>query len=173
MSKEIKKYVSDIPEILKRSFEAIQDIGYNSIYFGHPVNTYNTELESDLINKIEEAMPLRKVYNPNMPYNQENYPFWKKNTGNGMRYFFDVILPNMESGIFLPFEDGFWGKGVAGEMEYLKNHGKPIYSITSQGLIHQIEEIDYSKVLTVPQTRERIKEAYYTKKFINSENIRK
>jgi hypothetical protein len=148
----------DLEERTKKAKEGIKP---NSIYFAHPVNTYNTLLEEYLISNIEKRFPHLNVYNPNLPENQENYSFWKKETGNGMKYFFDVILPKMEKGIFLPFQDGMWGKGVAREYQWLKENHKQNFIIYSNGWIEQLFQIKEGKILSVEETRERIKKSYF------------
>lgn len=112
-------------KILKlKAIEAINMIDKPAIYFAHPINYYNTPKEKFLIKKIAEELPEYKIYNPNQKHNQENYQLWKKETGNGMEYYFNVILPQMDAGIFLPFFDGMWGAGVFGEAGFLKKNGK-------------------------------------------------
>lgn len=134
-----------------------------SIYFGHPVNFYmgskfnvHGDKEEQLIKIIESAFPKFTIYNPNQKCNQENYKLWKQKYGNGMKYFFEVVLPERDAGIFLPFEDGMWGKGVFGEAEFLYNQGKPIWEIDLKGRIKSIEKSNFSKCLSVEETRERI-----------------
>ena len=62
------------------------------IYFGHPINTYNTALENELLQKISEAFPECEIENPNQKHHNEGYERWKKTTGNGMDYYFKVVL---------------------------------------------------------------------------------
>jgi hypothetical protein len=93
------------------------------LYFAHPVNTYNTRLEQDMICLITASFPDFIIENPNQSHHQIGYAEWKerlKNTlSQGMNYFFDVVLPNCDAGtIALPFLDGKFGAGVAGEIIY-------------------------------------------------------
>lgn len=151
-------------EVLEeRAEEAISIISPNSIYFAHPVNYYvggklNThgDTETRLINTISDRFPQLNVYNPNQLHNQENYKIWKEETGSGMDYFFDIILPRMQSGIVLPFEDGMISAGAFGEVEYLKNNEKPIWEINESGIIIPIKYLESDRKLSIEETRGRI-----------------
>lgn len=72
-----------------------------------------------------------------------------------MSYFFKVVLPNCSAGIFLPFRDSEWGAGVFGEAEFLSKLGRPIYKITANGLIFQLQ-LDGIKPLTIEETIKHI-----------------
>jgi hypothetical protein len=90
------------------------------LYFAHPVNTYNTQLEQDMLALIATCFPEMIIENPNQPQHQAGYKEWKercKDTpSQGMNYFFDAVLPDCEAGtVALPFLDGRLGAGVAGE----------------------------------------------------------
>lgn len=125
------------------------------IYFGHPVNFYNTEIETQLIHIIENNLKKYQVENPNQPHHQEGYKKWKKEHGRGMDYYFKEVLPEMDAGIFLPFEDGMFGAGVYGEAEFLKNQAKPIYQITLEGIISDLN-LNKEKALSIDDTRKRV-----------------
>ena len=73
-----------------------------------------------------------------------------------MKYYFDAILPYMKAGIALPFEDGMWGAGIFGEMEFLRDRGKPIWEIRESGIITFIHELDQSKKLSIDETKKRV-----------------
>ncbi len=128
----------------------------NSIYFAHPINIYNTDLEKKLIKKINLFFPQYNLENPNQKHHQENYKFWKQKTGRGMDYYFGIILPRMEAGIGLSFEDGMWGFGVFGELEFLHDFGRPIWEIDFDGRIKPITNLNNLKVLSHEETRKRV-----------------
>ncbi len=125
------------------------------IYFGHPVNTYNTKKESELIEIIEKNFPHLKVENPNQKHHQEGYKRFKQETGIGMNYYFQEVLPKMRAGIFLAFEDGMLGAGVYGEAEWLFNNDRRIYEITFKGDITNLI-LDENRKLSVEDTRDRV-----------------
>ncbi len=105
------------------------------IYFGHTVDLYNTPKEGELIAAIERALPQYAVENPNQPVHEEGYQTAKRETGKGMSYYFEKVLPKMDAGVFQPFADGKFGAGVFGEAEFLHEQGRPIYEITLEGIV--------------------------------------
>ncbi len=131
-------------------------IKYPSIYFGHPVNFYNTDKERELAEIIKKEFPEYYLENPNQLHHQENYKIWKEELGNGMKYYFDIVLPKMNAGIFLPFEDGMWGLGVFGEAEAIFSKGYPIWEIDVEGNVKNVMKLDYPKKLSLDETRKRV-----------------
>jgi hypothetical protein len=142
---------------------ALSMIKENSIYFAHPVNYYmgsslnaHENKEDELIKIISKNFPEYAVHNPNQKHHQENYQIWKKETGSGMKYYFDIILPRMSAGIGLTFEDNMLGAGVFGELEKILELGKPIYEINENGIIFPIKKMDTSRKLSIEETQGRI-----------------
>jgi len=127
------------------------------MYFGHPINTYNTPLESELIAKISETFPGWYVVNPNQEHHQKGYQSWKAKYGNGMDYYYKEVLPWCNAGIFLPFRDGNWGAGIFGEAEFLDQRGGLIYQISYDMKISRIGDLNRIKVLSIEKTRLRIR----------------
>lgn len=130
------------------------------IYFAHPVNSYNTSLEEQLVSIIENSLPEYEVLNPNQQKHQIGYQIYKKQTGNGMAYYYSKVLPRTSAGIFLPFPDGTFGAGVGGEAKWFMEHNKPTYVISPGGLI-TMQEIELNKILDVPATIKRVYEYDY------------
>lgn len=128
------------------------------IYFGHPINTYGTKLEKELLAEIAKALSDYVIENPGKKHHQKNVQRWIKKTGNAMNYFFSVVLPKCQAGIFLPFRDGKWGAGIVGEAKFLHNKGFPIWQITFEG---KISEANLAKiqVLSIKETTSRIRDA--------------
>ena len=83
------------------------------------------------------------------------YQKYKLEKGNGMLYFFEEVLPLMDIGVFLAFQDGMFGAGVYREAEFLEDSGKPIFEIDSKGEISDLI-LDASKFLSVEETRARV-----------------
>lgn len=127
------------------------------IYFAHPVNTYNTELEKKLIVKIGQVFPSCFIENPNQGKHQKGYQKWKERTGNGMAYYFAEVLPFCDFGIYLPFRDGKWGTGVAGEAKFfvLRRNVPLVLTVNVHGDIRLIF-FKSIRILSVEETRERI-----------------
>lgn len=130
------------------------------MYFGHPINTYDTELEAKLLKIIEKEFPHWIIENPNQPHHDEGYKRRAKNTGNGMDYFYKEVLPDCDTGIFLPFRDGRWGAGVYGEAKALIDRGCPIFLITFEGDITYLKHAEFKKIkpLSIPETRARVRD---------------
>jgi hypothetical protein len=145
-----------ITELKKRIEETNSLIKENSIYFAHPINFYNTDKERILMELIDLFFWKYNLENPNQKHHQENYKFWKEKTGSGMKYYFDVVLPKMRAGIGVPFEDGMYGIGVFGELEFIFKKGNPIWEITLEGRISEIKNPSNLKVLSLEETRKRI-----------------
>jgi len=153
------KEVNNIPKVLEeRTNHALSLILPESIYFAHPIDIYNTYYEKLLAEQLFSLFPKKNIYNPNQKHNQENYKLWKEETGSGMNYYFDVVLPNKNivGGVYLPFEDGMIGAGIFGEMEKLHELDKPIFEIKTPKIIEKINKLDISRKLSVEQTRERV-----------------
>lgn len=131
------------------------------IYFGHPINTYGTELERKLLKIISEHFPQFDIENPGQKHHINQARLWKKITGNAMNYFFKVMLPKCRAGIFLPFRDGKWGAGIVGEAEFLINKGFLVWQITFDGIISKISPAEIkTKVLSIEETRIRIRDDF-------------
>jgi len=157
-----------------------------TLYFGHPVNIYGTGAEDRLMVAIANAFPGDFIENPNQPQHDEGYkvygdvsidPVMQERMSledkRGMNYYFLEVLPFVDGGVFLAFEDGMIGKGVYGEAEFLQNHGKPIYELgfTKGGLLfvaryngcsdgsddHAYALFDESRCLSILETRERVR----------------
>lgn len=130
-----------------------------SIYFGHPISFYNIPIEGRLEETILTVFPGFRLENPNQMIHQANYKKWREEKGNGMRYYFEEVLPRMSAGVFLAFpEDMRFGKGVWGEAEFLDSMGKPIYEINLDLKISPLV-LEPSRMLSVEETRARIYEA--------------
>lgn len=107
------------------------------LYFPHPVNTYDTAVEKEILILIQQYFPDFVVENPNQLCHQKGYAEWKKRyentdgkTKSGMSYFFDVVMPNCDAGaVALPFLDGKFGAGVAGEVIYAVQKQRGIWLI--------------------------------------------
>lgn len=129
------------------------------IYFGHPLNTYNTDLEKELLNKISEVFPDWVIENPNTDFHDICYKMWDAQDGNGMIYFYSQVLPKCNAGIFLPMRDGKFTSGVVGEIEWFLGKELPVWQIDLNGDI-TILELDDDKILSIEETRERINRPY-------------
>lgn len=127
----------------------------NYLYFGHPMSEYGTDREKKLIKIINEEFPDYTLENPNQKVHQFGCLVSKTLTKNPMNYFFNMVLPNMDCGVFLPFEDGMFGAGVYGEAEVLENNNKPIFEISQSGNIFPLI-LDSHRKLSIEDTISRL-----------------
>lgn len=128
------------------------------LYFGHPVNTYNTALERQLLLAINKAFPNCIIENPNTKKHQQKYGCRKKKTGNGMHYFTEEVLPLCAGGIFLAFRDRMFSAGVMAEARFFIERGNPTWEILSNGNISPLKPPYENRVLSVEETRIRIRD---------------
>ena len=128
------------------------------LYFGHPINTYNTPLEEQLISVIAQEFPDWEIENPNQKKHSEGYKKWREETGNGMKYFAEEVLPSCDGGVFLAFRDGKWGAGVVKEGVYFLEKDLPVYEVTLDFQFNSLDEFSDDRILGVDETRERIRD---------------
>ena len=126
------------------------------LYFAHPINTYDTEMEERLLVKINEAFPGWEIENPNQENHRLGYKEWKKEKGNGMEYYFQEVLPFCAGGVFLRFRDGAWGAGVCAEAKFFADRNLPIWIVSPNGKVRR-GNLKKAKVLSVEETVARIR----------------
>jgi len=127
----------------------------SKIYFGHPINFYNTQKEKSLIESIHANFAGFEVVSPHEKFHQMRYQHYKNSRGDGMAYFFEEVLPQMDAGVFLAFEDGMFGRGAFREANFLNRLKKPVYEIKLEGIILPLQ-VDDSRMLSVEETRKRV-----------------
>ena len=132
------------------------DLDMPKAHFGHPMNTYGTDIERKLIDIIENHFPDYNLDNCNQPYHQEAAKKLREETGRPMEYFFKKFIPYMSLGIFLPYKDGMFGAGVYDEAVQMDQEGKPIFQIDYKGIITEMQ-LDDSKRLSISETQSRNK----------------
>jgi len=122
------------------------------MYFAHPVNVYNTSLETDLMQFIQESFPEWSIENPNQLKHQEGYK------RAGMEYYLKEVLPNMGGVVGLHFSDGRIGAGVFSEEESIFKRTGNLWTLTWDKSLTAVSDIEVLRtlVLTVEETRQRI-----------------
>ena len=126
------------------------------VYFAHHIDIYGKPEESKAIAKLESFFgPRWHIENPNQEKHDKGYNKYKADGKRGMDYFFKEVLPKMNVGAFLPFQDGKLGKGVYSEMEFLSGSGNEIYEMDWNGNVWQAT-LNPKRCLTVEQTRARV-----------------
>lgn len=131
-----------------------------SLYFAHPINVYGTELEQKLLRALAARFPEWTIVNPADPEHGEAYERRKRETGKGMGYFLEEVLPKCHGGVIMPFRDGKWGIGVFKEAELLENRGCPLWLITCRCSIARTsatEAKENNRILTIEETKARVR----------------
>jgi len=106
------------------------------LYFAHAVNCYGTPYEKAALELIAKTFPDAIVENPNQLKHQDGYTAYQERTAKsrddhkGMSYFYDEVLPNCTGCVAMPFLDGRFGLGVAGEAQQCLETGKPVWLMT-------------------------------------------
>lgn len=129
-----------------------------AMYFAHPVNVYNTPLETDLMQFLQVSFPECDIENPNQPKHQEGYQRWLKETGNGMNYYLKEFLVNMDGVIGLSFPDGRIGAGVFSEEESIFKRTGSLWTLTYDENLTRIRDFSFLQpfALTPDETRQRV-----------------
>jgi hypothetical protein len=129
----------------------------NCIYFAHPLNTYDTDLEKRLLARIVEEFPGKWVLNPNRPDFDAGVQRYIASHGNPMLFYVIEVLPYCTGGtVGLPMRDGMWTTGAYLELFEAFKFEYPIYSINADGAIKQLERMP-SGALTIKESRERMR----------------
>ena len=103
------------------------------LYFAHPINVYDTPLETALEILIQEVLPEYEIESPGKPNHEQEYEKWKARTEtsrdkhNAMAYFYEVVMPQCVGCISLPFLDRRLGLGVNGETKKTIERGQPAW----------------------------------------------
>lgn len=141
------------------------------LYFAHPVNTYGQPIEIKMINLIKKFFPQFDIENPNQPQHQKGYTEWKKKCGNGMEYFYQTVLPDCEAGsVAMPFLDGMYGAGVAGEEVWYLERNLPIFLVEAPKLanIRKFTRVEKKLLLDWGRAVKETKEKEIQEKIGNS-----
>jgi len=127
------------------------------IYYMHPINTYGTALEARQLKQIAEIFPCHHtIVNPNELMHQRAYEDAQRILGDGMRYFL-ALAEQCTMGVALPFRDGKLGAGIFKEACHMTKFGHHVWLLTHDGDLSQFDQKDVSRVLTVEETSQRVR----------------
>ncbi|MEK7604082.1 MAG: hypothetical protein AAB461_03145 [Patescibacteria group bacterium] len=119
------------------------------IYFAHPLNVYNTALESALEILIRRSIPEYEIESPSKSHHQKGYEEWKANTAinrdkhNAMAYFYEIVIPQCVGCVSLPFLDRRMGLGVNGETKKTIERGDPAWFLIPTRMAAQKDIDDF------------------------------
>ena len=122
----------------------------------HPINTYGTALEAQQLAIIANLFPHHEVINPNEPVHQQACQDMKRILGNGMPYFIH-LAGQCSMGVALPFRDGKLGAGVFAEACRIAHGDRLVWLLSHEGKLSRFDPTDTSRVLTVEETRARVR----------------
>lgn len=131
------------------------------LYFAHPKNTYNTAVERKTMEFLKRN-PLFYQYdilNPNSPEHQKECKRLKDANEDYMGYFTGLVSNECKALAMLPFGNGAVGAGIAKEAQQALDEEKPVFYINPETfLVHKVTTLEIFTILSVEETRERLKE---------------
>ncbi|MCR4334051.1 MAG: hypothetical protein NUV60_03530 [Patescibacteria group bacterium] len=101
-----------------------------------PVSVYGSRLEVALIALVAKHFDIsrKRVENPNEPEHEEGYRHWAHSADAGlMNYFHEVVFPECDGVVALPFLDGRMGIDVADSAQWFIREGLPTFVINTAG----------------------------------------
>lgn len=123
------------------------------VYYAHPIWFYNTNTERADVATIEQQFGCNAL-NPNTPEHDAGYNTRKAETGVGMDYFFENVLPNCIACVFRADIDGMISSGVAVEAQWFLERHIPVYEIAA-GLVISITALDPIRLMSIAESRKR------------------
>lgn len=130
------------------------------LYFAHPINVYDTPLETTLIRTIGAHPQLSRftLENPNTKAHSAAYEARKTISEDAMSYFAEVV-GKCAAVVFLAFPDGKIGGGVWYEILAADCIGLPLWEIFPDGRILRIKsgQLALTRSLTRIDTVARIR----------------
>lgn len=143
------------------------DAEMKSVYFAHPVTHYDQPIELDEINVIismlgDEMASNIEIMNPNQKWLGQAYQNRKNNDHPDVFGLFTEIARACDICVGATFLDGALGAGVAKEMISCLENDQPVYLIfyadNNVRFFYPVASLDNYMILTVEETRTRIKE---------------
>lgn len=133
------------------------------IYFAHPINTHDTDLEHELIQAIYEHFESNIVIvNPSDLIHQVMVMDIKASHNNTrvaskkVREYFLHLAATCQGGIGLPFYDGAIDADVYAALQCIEKNHHTIWLITHQGNIAIACDLSTHNRLSIVKTRERL-----------------
>jgi hypothetical protein len=122
------------------------------IYFAHPINTYNTILETFFLDYMKKY-PDVFIVNPNSAEHEKQYKL------KGMSYF-KTLVRSCDKLIAFGFGDNSIGAGIAKEMDWMREKGgtvifMPFFREWDEMVVPCAKQFN---VLSVEETREKLKQ---------------
>ncbi len=136
------------------------------VYFAHPVNSYNTELERAILTHIHDRWPGKELINPSDQVHRDHVARLKASDpeANVMSYFL-ALAQSCDVVVALPFPDGKFGAGVFQEaFAVFSQRGKYVFGANPHTRkLYRISALSPTLALSVEETRKRV---YFTDRTI-------
>lgn len=119
------------------------------IYFAHPMTSYGS------VSELRSLKLMRTLFDHVVNPSERQY---SQLCGNNMKEW-EKLASQCDGIIFMAFEDGSIGSGVAMEVSKVFSQGKPCFQISPQnGAIHPISSWPgKANILSIDQTRSRVR----------------
>ena len=128
------------------------------VYFAHPINTYHTPLEEELLALIRKNFMGYEIINPSDAAHAVVVSEMKRDDPNAnvMAYFEGLVMP-CHSLLVLPFPDGRWGAGVYREAEVAIEHKLELWIIDYETrIIAPVTRLYAEDALSIEETKARV-----------------
>jgi hypothetical protein len=134
------------------------------IYFAHPINTYNSDLERKCLSLIKEKFPNDDIINPSDKEVIDMFDIYKTTYPNNYMQYFANLVWECDKIVILPFSDGMIGAGVWFEAHEHFKQFRNLHMYCVNPFNNSIGEITIdvidSRKLSIEETRKRIKKEY-------------
>ncbi len=133
-----------------------------TIYFAHPINTYDTKYESLSISSIKDMFPKSTIINPGEEFHINSFKDYVSNDPEEYMGYFRDLVNTCSVIVYLPFTDGKIGAGVRYEIFHLHKRFDEIYEINPNDFTIRKVSMGYvnDNTLSIDETRQRIKQEY-------------
>jgi hypothetical protein len=152
----------ELREDIERIKEMMNICDGVTVYFAHPINTYNTKYESLSIDMIKDKFPNSTIINPGEQSYQDSFKEYVNNDPEEYMGYFKDLVNTCSVIVYLPFNDGKIGAGVRYEIFHLHKRFDEIYEINPND--YSIRKVSMLYVddntLSIDETRQRIKQEY-------------
>ena len=140
----IKERVAEAARFLKEEEDKINPLRTGAVYFSHPVGYYKSVEEIVAVQLIEIEFPDHVVIDPSRVY--------------GDQEFYSRLVYLSSAFVFLPYEDGKIGYGVANEIKRAQSVKLPIKKLFNMEISDFDEDTLDSLTLPKDQTMDRNQE---------------
>jgi hypothetical protein len=129
------------------------------VYFAHPINTYGTALEAELLALVKTKWPHHEVVNPSDAVHEAMAKELRTlgNSADVMAYF-ESLVASCDELVALPFADSMWGAGIWSEAEIMLAKDGWVWMIHPDSRkVTYVPKLIAERKLSIDDTRARIR----------------